>query len=94
VGLVQKEEVLQKENRRKKQTRHENTRVGSKALLRFCVVDLCLADITAIKILKNSETIFNNLFPALPLSISIFIPYIPKSIGAQLDSHWFVVIYV
>jgi hypothetical protein len=34
-------------------TRHENTRVGSKALLRFCVVlccvvDLCLSNITAI----------------------------------------------
>ena len=29
-------------------TRHENTRVGSKVLLRLCVVDLCLANITAI----------------------------------------------
>jgi hypothetical protein len=28
--------------------RHEESRVESKALLRFCVVDLCLANITAI----------------------------------------------
>ena len=47
-------------------TRHENTRVGSKAFLRFCVV-LCCGPLPckyySYKILKNSETMFTNLFP-------------------------------